>query len=169
MPAAPLRNVFMDELKDLYDAEHQLTQALPKMAKAASSQDLKSAFQEHLEVTKQQIGRLEQVFQRLGEQPHRKHCKGMEGLVKEAEEGIKKIEEPDVCDAYLIGAAQKAEHYEIAGYGTVRTWAAQMGDQECCRLLQETLDEEGEADKKLTQLAERHINREATQGHRKAA
>jgi ferritin-like metal-binding protein YciE len=156
-----LQKLFVEELKDLYSAEKQLVQALPKMVKAASNASLKAAFQEHLEVTKGQVTRLEQVFEVMGKTARAKKCKGMEGLIEEAKEHMEEDMEPEVLDAALISAAQKVEHYEMAGYGTVRTYAKLLGEDQAARLLQQTLDEEGEADKKLTRLAETTVNVEA--------
>jgi len=164
-----LRELYVDELKDLYNAEQQLTKALPKMAEASSHPDLKNAFREHLRQTEGQIARLEQIFEQLGRGPRGKHCKGMAGLIEEGEEMIKEGGDADTLDAALICAAQKVEHYEMAGYGTVRTWAYLLGEAEACRLLQQTLDEEGQADKKLTALAESHVNQEATAAETRAA
>jgi ferritin-like metal-binding protein YciE len=131
------------------------------MAAAATNPDLKAGFEEHLKQTEGQITRLEQIFERLGRGPGGKHCKAMEGLVSEGDEIIKEGGDPEVLDAALICAAQKVEHYEMAGYGTVRTWATLLGDTEASALLQQTLDEEGQTDQKLTKLAERQINRQA--------
>jgi ferritin-like metal-binding protein YciE len=156
-----LQKLFIEELRDLYDAEHQLTKALPKMAEAASSPQLRAAFEHHLEQTKGHVQRLEQVFKKLGEKPSRKTCKAMKGLIEEGSDMIDEKAEPAVKDAGLIAAAQRVEHYEIAGYGTVRTYAKLLRDDESARLLQQTLDEEGETDKKLTHLAESSINVEA--------
>jgi ferritin-like metal-binding protein YciE len=155
-----LRDLFVDELKDLYSAEHQLLKALPKMAKAATSTALKRAFESHLQETKGQVERLEQVFAGLGFSPKGKKCKAMEGLVEEGVEWMEEDADPDVMDAGLIAAAQRVEHYEMAGYGCVRTYAQLLGETKAATLLQKTLDEEGAADKKLTQLAKR-INVEA--------
>jgi len=166
MKLETIKELYIKELKDLYDAENQITQALPKMAEAASSPQLKSAFQQHLQQTQEQIKRLEQIFGKLGETSTGVKCKGMAGLIAENEELLKKPADPDVKDAGLIAGAQKVEHYEIAGYGTVRTFAQHLGDQEAVRLLQQTLDEEGETDKKLTRLAEQGINQEAAAGAR---
>lgn len=160
MKLESLQDLFVEQLKDLYSAETQLTKALPKMAKAASSDELRSAFEEHLEVTKEHVSRLEQVFQELGENPKGQKCKGMEGLIEEGSEAIEEDMEETVRDAALIAAAQRVEHYEIAGYGTVRTYAKLLGHDTAADLLQETLNEEGAADKTLTGLAER-INIEA--------
>ena len=157
-----LRDLFVDELKDLYSAERQLLKALPKMAKAASSAELKRAFESHLKETTVQVERLDQVFAGLDASPKGKKCKAMEGLVEEGADWIEEDAEPDVMDAGLIAAAQRVEHYEIAGYGCVRTYAQLLGETKAATLLQKTLDEEGAADKKLTQLAER-INVEANE------
>jgi ferritin-like metal-binding protein YciE len=156
-----LRDLYIDELKDLWSAEKQLVKALPKMAKAANDPELSKAFLTHLRQTEQQVKRLEQIFEELGESPRGKKCVGMEGLIEEGQELIKEKPEPEVLDAGLISKAQHVEHYEIAGYGTVRTYAQLLGADRQAQLLQQTLDEEGEADKLLTQLAERSINLEA--------
>lgn len=156
-----LHDLYVDELKDLYNAENQLLKALPRMAKAASSEDLKAAFTEHLEVTRGQVERLDQIFAELGVSPKGKKCQAMEGLVEEGKEVMEEDGDPSVIDAALIAAAQRVEHYEMAGYGCVRTFATLLGYEDAAALLQETLDEEGEADKKLTELAETVINVEA--------
>jgi ferritin-like metal-binding protein YciE len=156
-----LRKLFIEELRDLYSAENQLVKALPKMAKAASAPELQDAFRNHLEETKNQVTRLETIFEVLGKTARGKTCKAMEGLVQEGAELMKEDAEPAILDAGLIAAAQRVEHYEMAGYGTVRTYARLLSETKAEKLLQETLDEEGEADKKLTQLAETIINREA--------
>jgi ferritin-like metal-binding protein YciE len=158
-----LRELYVEELKDLYSAENQILKALPKMMRAASDRDLQRAFSQHEKQTQRQVKRLERIFRQLGENPKGKKCKGMEGLLEEGQELIKERPEPEVLDAGLIAAAQKVEHYEIAGYGTVRTYAQQLGEEEQASLLQETLDEEGETDKRLTALAESSINIEAEQ------
>lgn len=143
------------ELKDIYDAEKQLTKALPKMAKASKAPELRQAFEEHLEVTKKQISRLEEVFELLEEKAGSMPCAGMKGLVQEGDEIIKEDMEEDVLhDAALIGAAQKVEHYEIAAYGTVRTLAQMLGKEDVAELLEQTLEEEKEADRKLTEISE---------------
>jgi ferritin-like metal-binding protein YciE len=150
------------ELKDLYSAEKQLTKALPKMAKAATNEDLKEAFESHLEETEGQIERLEKIFQQLDISFSRiEKCKAMEGLIEEGKEIMEEGLEPEVLDAALICAAQKVEHYEIAGYGCARTFAQQLGHAAIADQLQETLDEEGAADKKLNEIAESVVNREA--------
>jgi ferritin-like metal-binding protein YciE len=156
-----LRDLFVEEIKDLYSAEQQITKSLPKMAKAAASPDLKQAFTEHLEQTQGHIQRLEQIFEACGVSGKGKKCEGMEGLLKEGAEMVGVKATPGVKDAGLIGAAQRVEHYEIAAYGTARAFAKHLGDHDSAKLLQETLAEEGETDKKLTKIAERHINLEA--------
>ena len=161
MEMTSLQDLFVEDLKDLYSAETQLTKALPKMAKAATNPDLKQAFQTHLAETQVQIERLEKIFEELDESPKGKKCKAMEGLIEEGKELMEEDAEPEVLDAGLIGAAQKVEHYEIAGYGTVRTYAQMLGNAEAARLLQKTLDEEGMTDKKLTELAMQCINADA--------
>jgi len=160
--SATLDDLFLAEIKDLYDAEKQLTRALPKMAKASISEELRAAFQEHLEVTKAQVERLEQVFESLGKKPQGKKCAAMAGLVEEGNEIAAETEDNPVRDAGLIAAAQKVEHYEIASYGSARTHASILGNEEAVRLLQETLDEEKETDEKLTELAQ-SINTEASE------
>jgi ferritin-like metal-binding protein YciE len=156
-----LQELLSHELSDLYSAENQLLKALPKMAKAATSPELKAAFEEHLEETKGQVERLDSVFKKLGESPKRMKCKAMEGLIKEGSEIIEMEGDDAVKDAALIAAAQRVEHYEMAGYGCSRTFAQLLGLDEVADLLQETLDEEGNADKKLTEIAETSINVEA--------
>jgi len=153
-----LLDLLVDCLKDQYDSEHQIVQALPKMAKNATSPELKRAFETHLEESKVHIERLQQVFTQLGAKAERKTCKGTQGLLAEGDEAIKDKMDPDVKDAALIGAAQKVEHYEMAGYGTARTFAQQLGYDQVAQILQTTLDEEGNTDKKLTKLAESAIN-----------
>lgn len=159
-----LQDLYIDNLKDIYNAEHQIMKALPKMAKAASTPQLRQAFHHHLEETQAQVERLEQIFQDLGKTPRGKKCKGMEGLIKEGSEILKEDADPAVKDAGLISAAQRVEHYEMAAYGTVRTYAQLLGLEDQARALQETLDEEGETDHKLTQLAQSGINQNAQQG-----
>jgi ferritin-like metal-binding protein YciE len=156
-----LQDLLIEDLKDLYDAEHQITKALPKMAKAASSQELKSAFEEHLTQTENQIKRLEQVFASMGKKATRKTCQAMKGLVEEGSELMQEDADPEVLDAALIGAAQKVEHYEIASYGTVATYAQMLGHNQAVQLLRATLQEEKQTDDKLTMLAERKINQRA--------
>ncbi len=156
-----LHELLVDELKDLYNAENQLLKALPKMAKAASAPELQEAFKSHLEETRGQVERLEAIFGELDESPKGKKCKAMEGLVAEGKDVIDEEGDPSVKDAALIASAQRIEHYEIAGYGCVRTFANLLGLTDIANKLQETLDEEGAADKKLTELAETIINVEA--------
>ena len=158
-----LRELYIDQLRDLYDAEYQLIKALPKMAEGATSEELREGIEEHLEQTRNQAQRLEQIFERLGETPKGERCKGMEGVIKEGSETLEKEMDDDTKDAAIIAAAQRVEHYEIAGYGTVRTYANLLGETEAAELLEETLDEEKETDQKLTQLAE-EINIEAAEG-----
>lgn len=153
-----LRDLFIDQLKDIYSAESQVTKALPKMAKAATANDLRSAFQDHLQQTQTQIDRLDQIFKSLGKNPRGKKCKGMEGLLEEGKELLEEDAEPEVLDAALIAAAQRVEHYEISAYGTARTYARLLGEDRAASLLEETLQEESRTDEKLTQLAESHIN-----------
>lgn len=161
-----LEQLLIHDVRDLLSAERQITKALPKMAKAASSADLQQAFDHHLEQTKHHVERLEQVFEHLGKSPRAKECMGIKGLLEEGEEMMKGELPSDVMDAALIAAAQKVEHYEMASYGAARTYAQMLGHNEAARLLQQTLDEEGEANKKLTALAEGHINAEATNGNK---
>ena len=149
-----LQKLYVEELRDLHSAERQIIQALPKMIKAATSPDLKAALQEHLDVTKAQLGRLDQIFEKLGKKGTGKKCKGMEGVIEDGKEILEEDMLPEVLDAAIISAAQHVEHYEMAGYGTVRTWAKLLGEDEAAKLLQQTLDEEEEADGKLTALAE---------------
>ena len=156
-----LKQLYIEELRDLHSAENQLLKALPKMAKGASSEELKLAFENHLDQTKVHVERLEEIFERLNETPKGKTCQAMKGLVEEGSEILGEDGEESVLDAGIIAAAQKVEHYEIAGYGTVRTFAQLLGEDEAAELLQETLDEEGEADKLLTQLAQEIVNPEA--------
>jgi ferritin-like metal-binding protein YciE len=153
MSIANLEDLFLHELRDVLDAERQITKALPKMKKAATSEELKAAFDEHLAVTEEQIERLESVFKSLDKAARGKHCSGMEGLIKEAEELIKEEEPSAALDAALIGAAQKVEHYEIAAYGTLATYAELLELEDAVDLLGETLNEEKETDEKLSTLA----------------
>jgi ferritin-like metal-binding protein YciE len=155
-----LKEIYVEELKDLYSAENQLVKALPKMAKAATSEDLRAGFEEHLEQTKGHVQRLEDIFKTLGESPKGKTCKGMQGLVTEGSEMIEEEDEGEGLDVGLISAAQRVEHYEIAGYGCVAAYADLLGEEEAASLLRMTLEEEKETDKKLTGLA-REINVEA--------
>ena len=156
-----LDELFVHELKDLYDAEHRLTEALPQMAEAASSPDLKQAFTTHLQETQGHIRQLEQVFAQLGHEPERQACKAMKGIIDEGSDMLSAKGDDKVRDAALIASAQRAEHYEIAGYGTVRTFANQLGRNDVAQILQTILEEEGATDKKLSMIAESHINMEA--------
>jgi ferritin-like metal-binding protein YciE len=156
-----METLFVDQLQDLYDAEQRLTKALPKVADAAHNPGLKAAIQQHLRETQGHVNRLERVFQMVGQSPKAETCDAMKGLISEGERVINATGDPNVKDAALIAAAQRVEHYEIAGYGTARTFAHRLGKPEAARLLQETLDEEGATDKKLTQLAEQSINPKA--------
>jgi len=156
-----LDDLLCDQLADLYDAEQQIIEALPKMAKAADSPELKQAFEQHLRETHNQVNRLERVFEILGKEAKGKSCDAMNGLISEGDDVISAKGDPEVKDAALIAAAQRVEHYEMAGYGTARTFAHYLGQDEVARLLQETLDEEGATDHRLTDLAEQFINAKA--------
>lgn len=157
----PLEELLVDELRDIYSAENQIIKALPKMAKTASAPELKRAFERHLEETKRQVERLNQIGESLEFKLTGKKCKGMEGLIEEGKEIMSEDLDDSALDAGLIGAAQKVEHYEIAAYGTARTHAQLLGYNKVAKLLQQTLDEEGATDRKLTALAESVINVEA--------
>jgi ferritin-like metal-binding protein YciE len=162
MKLQTLEDLFVDELKDLYSAENQIVKALPKLVKAASSEELQEAFREHLEQTKTHVERLEQIFDDLDLKPRGKKCKGMEGLLEEGEEFIKANDADDsVRDAGLIAAAQRVEHYEIAAYGCACSFAKKLGNESAATRLHQTLDEEAETDKKLTSLAESIVNPQA--------
>lgn len=163
MPKESLRELYVNELKDLYNAETQLVKALPKMAKGSSNAELRHGFEEHLRQTSEHVSRLEQIFEMLGEKPTGKKCVGMEGIVKEGAETLSEDYEGAVMDAAIIGAAQRVEHYEIAGYGTVIAFAELLGEDEHVSLLEQTLEEEKATDEKLTQLAGQ-INPQAGQG-----
>jgi ferritin-like metal-binding protein YciE len=158
MKLRTMEDLFTDQLKDLYSAENQIIKALPKMAKAAENAQLRSAFEEHLEQTRRHAERLEQIFERCGISGKGIKCKAVEGLIEEGKEVMEEDGDPTVLDAALIAAAQRVEHYEIAGYGCARTYARLLGDDESTRLLQQTLDEEAQTDKKLTQIAESAVN-----------
>lgn len=155
MSVNSIEKLFVDELKDIYSAETQITKALPKMIKAASSDDLKSAFEHHLKETEEQIRRLEQLFEKLDTSPKGKTCEGMKGVIAEGEEMLKNADEGPVRDMALISAAQRVEHYEMAAYGTVRTYAEHLGKTQFVSILETTLNEEKAADKKLTEIAEK--------------
>lgn len=160
MKIETLRELLVDELQDLHSAEQQIVKALPKMVKASHNSQLKQAFEHHLEETKNHVTRLERIFKSINESPKGKTCEGMKGLLKEGEERIKDGGESEVMDAGLISAAQRVEHYEMAAYGSARTYAELLGEQEAVRLLEETLEEEKAVDQKLTQVA-RRVNVEA--------
>ena len=164
MKLESLKDLYLEQLKDLYSAETQLLDALPKMAEGASASDLKQAFSAHHRQTQEHVRRLERVFQDLGESPKGHTCEGMKGLIREGDEMLRMQGEPSVLDAGLIACAQRVEHYEIAGYGTVRTYAELLGRDEHVTLLERTLDEEEETDELLTRLAESHVNEEAISG-----
>lgn len=164
MPAMnSLEDALYDEMKDILHAEKQLTRALPKMAKAAQNEQLRQAFEEHLEQTKQQVERLQKAMESLGRKATAKKCQAMEGILEEGKEIMEQEGDPDTLDAMLIGAAQKTEHYEIASYGTACTWAKQLGQTEALELMKQNLAEEEETDKKLTKLA-KSLNRRAASG-----
>jgi ferritin-like metal-binding protein YciE len=164
MGIASMEDLFLDQLRDLYHAEKQLVKALPKMAKNSNSVDLRSAFEDHLQQTEEHVHRLERVFERLSSRAKTKKCLAMEGLVQEGQELIDAEPPAEILDAGLICAAQKVEHYEIAAYGTLITWAHQLGNHDCADILKQTLDEERAADEKLTNLAESNINQQAAAG-----
>jgi len=159
-----LRELYIDELKDLYSAEKQLVRALPKMVKNATNPQLKEAFENHLAETEGHVARLEQIFESLESSPRGKKCVGMEGLIEEASELLEEDADDDVLDAGLISKAQHVEHYEMAGYGTVRTWAQVLGEDQHVKLLEQTLQEEKNADRLLTQIAESSVNIDAETG-----
>ena len=161
--AGTIHDAFVEELRDTYDAEKQLIKALPKMAKAASSAELRSAFETHLEETRGHVERLEQVFESLEEKVKGKHCEGIAGIIEEGKSIMDEDFDEAAMDACLIAAGQRAEHYEMAAYGTLVAWARAMGHTEAADLLQETLDEEKATDEKLTTLAEGGINQEAAE------
>jgi ferritin-like metal-binding protein YciE len=163
-----LHDLYLNELRDLYSAEMQLLEALPKMAEAASSSELKEAFTAHFEQTEGHVTRLEEIFEALGDEPSGETCKAMQCLIAEGEEYVKAGGDRDVRDAGLIGAAQRVEHYEMAGYGTARSLATRLGETEAADKLQATLEEEGEADRKLTEIAESEVNPEAAASPRSA-
>jgi len=161
--AGTIHDAFVEELRDTYDAEKQLIKALPKLAKAATSDELRSAFETHLEETRGHVERLEQVFESLEEKVRGKHCEGIAGIIEEGKSVMEEDFDEAAMDACLIAAGQRAEHYEMAAYGTLVAWARAMGHTEAAGLLQETLDEEKAADEKLTTLAEGGINQEAAE------
>ena len=159
--AATLHNAFIDELRDAYDAEKQLTRALAKLSKASSSSRLRDAFDSHLDETQGHVERLEQVFESIGERPRGKHCEGIAGIIEEGKSIMGEEFDDTTMDACLIAAGQRAEHYEMAAYGTLIAWAQAMGHTDAVKLLQQTLNEEKAADKKLSSLAEGGINQTA--------
>ena len=156
-----LRTLWIDELRDLYDAENRLVKAIPKMAKAASSAKLRAGFEEHLEQTKGHVDRLKEIFDNIGEKAKAKKCAGMMGIIKEGDEILQEDFAGPVMDAAIISAAQRVEHYEIAAYGCVRDWAELLGENEAAQLLEKTLEEEKETDQKLTELARDQVNPQA--------
>ena len=156
-----LKDLLLHEIQDIYSAEQQITKALPKMIKATSSDKLKQAFETHLQETEQQIQRLEKVFELMGEKAKGEKCKAMEGIIKEAESMMSEKADESVMDAALIGSAQRVEHYEIAAYGTVCTWAKQLGMKDVLKELAATLEEEKKTDALLTKIAEKAVNKEA--------
>lgn len=160
MKLETLQNLFLEQLRDLYDGEMQITKALPKMIEKAKHDNLKRALQEHLDVTREQIRRLDEIFRMLGKEASGETCKGMKGVIAEGEDLISDAKEPSVLDAGIIASAQRVEHYEIAGYGTVRNYARLLGRNDMAQLLEQTLQEEKDADKTLTQIAE-SVNIEA--------
>ncbi len=162
METNSLQELYVEQLQDLYSAEQQIIKALPKMIDAAQSKDLRDALTEHLNVTKKQAERLETICEELGEDPAKEKCKGMEGVLKEGSDLVKKVGQKAVRDAAIIAAAQRVEHYEMAGYGTARTYATLLGFDEAANMLEQTLEEEKEADETLTGLAE-HLNADALQ------
>jgi ferritin-like metal-binding protein YciE len=167
MPLESLQDLYLEQLKDLHSAEEQIIEALPKMIKQAKNPELRQGFEKHLNQTKEQLRRLDQIGQRAGQKLSGHTCKGMEGLIEEGEELMKERADSDVLDAALISAAQRVEHYEMAGYGCARTYARLLGLDDDAKLLQQTLDEEGETDHLLTDMAERVINVQALTGERK--
>lgn len=148
-----LQELYIEQLKDLYDGEQQIIKALPKMIEKTQSSDLKQALEEHLQITREQAARIEGIFQKTGEKPKGEKCKGIEGIIDEGDDLIGDVKDPELRDAAIIASAQRVEHYEMAGYGTARTFAQLLGDQNTAQLLQQTLDEEKEADETLTKLA----------------
>jgi len=161
MEIESLKELLVEELKDIYSAENQLLKAMPRMAKKVSNEELRAAFEQHQQETEGQVQRLEQIFEQLGEKPGGKTCKAMKGLIEEAKEMMGEDMDEEAMDAAMIAAAQKVEHYEIASYGTVRSWAKLLKEQEIVQLLQQTLDEEGATDKKLSKLAVSSVNLQA--------
>lgn len=159
--AKSLEDIFLQELQDMLSAERQITKALPQMVESASDEELKTGFEQHLQQTQEQVNRLEQVFEMFGRKPRAKKCVGMEGILEEGREFMEKINEPHLRDAAMIAAAQKVEHYEICAYGTLITWAEQLGQSDVAEILKETLAEEKQTDQKLSDLAKSHVNEDA--------
>ena len=164
MKLETMRDLYVVELEDLYDAENRIVKNLPKMIEAASSSELRTALTDHLEKTRGHVQRLEQIFQGMGQKAKGETCDGMKGILDEGEHMVKEDGSPNVKDAGLIAGAQRVEHYEIAAYGSVRTWAQQLGYENDANLLQQTLDEEKDADKRLTAIAESSVNPTAAPG-----
>jgi len=162
MKVNSLKQLYVEELKDVYDAEHQIVKALPKMIKAASTPKLRETFEEHLEQTKDHVQRLEQIFKGLGERPKARKCDGVRGILDEGEKTTREGEAGPVLDAGLIAGAQRVEHYEMAAYGSLKTWAGQLGEDRAVQLLEATLQEEKAADQKLTEIAAGGVNAEAS-------
>jgi ferritin-like metal-binding protein YciE len=167
--SSQLQDLFVDELRDVYDAEKQIVKALPKVIRGATSEKLRAALEEHLEQTRGQVERLEQVFEHLDMKPRGKHCSGMEGILEEGKDLLNEHDRSDTLDAGLIAAAQRVEHYEMAAYGTLAAWARQLGHGDAVSLLEQTLEEEKAADRKLTMIAESEANPEASGGRTAAA
>lgn len=163
MAEESLQELLVDNLRDIYDAEKQLTRSLPKIARKVTSEELRAGLEAHLRQTEEQIERLNQAFELLGEPARGKKCRGMQGLIEEGQEHMQEHQQGSGLDAIIIGSAQKVEHYEIAAYGTARTWASQLGHSEVASLLEQTLEEEKSTDKKLTELAESMVNPQAAQ------
>jgi ferritin-like metal-binding protein YciE len=168
MDMTSLQDLYIDELRDLLSAENQIIKALPRMAKKASNPDLQQAFEEHLDQSRTHVERLNEIFEGMGQKPRAKKCKGIEGIIEEGKEFMDEADSEEVMDAGLIAAAQRVEHYEMAAYGTVRTYAQLLGENDAARLLQQTLDEEGDTDKKLTELAMNGINVQAREAEAQA-
>jgi len=163
MKPKTIEDLYIQEMKDLYDGEKQILKALPKMAKATTSEKLRAAFEQHLEQTRKQVERLEQIFEERNQKPTGKKCVGLQGIIEEGSELMGDVDPSPLLDAGLIAAAQRVEHYEMAGYGTVCAFAQQLGDTQALKLLRQTLDEEKATDEKLTQIAESIVNQEAVQ------
>ena len=169
MQMRSLQDLYAEKLQDLYSAEEQIIKALPKMMESAGNDELRRGFELHLRQSEQHVERLDRLFQQLGQKGGRIECEGMRGIIKEGQKAMKEVKDPDTLDAALIAAAQAVEHYEMAGYGTARTWARQLGREQDARLLQQTLDEEEQTDRKLTEVAETMVNRQAAQGDREVS